>query len=110
MRRIQLRWLGLPLVVALSLLVVACGGPRNDDEDDYDVSGKGKSTTSKSGTTVALKPVQGTYDGVIEGKVVWDGAEPAVDDETAKLRAKMIQDKDYCLTGKGPETEQYEYR
>src|SRR5262245_5043106 len=22
----------------------------------------------------------------------------------------MIQDKDYCLTGKGPETEQYEYR
>src|SRR5215208_2229650 len=102
MRRIQLSWLASSLMILLCALVVAgCGGPRNDDEDDYDVGGrKTKGPGAKGTTGVALKPVKATEYGVIKGKVTWEGAEPSFEEETAKLRAQMTgsQDKDYCLT------------
>src|SRR5262249_28080227 len=61
---------------------------------------------------VKLDPVKGDYKGVIKGKVVWQGAEPDLDDATKKLQETIGKNNDakFCLKGSPAETVQQAYR
>lgn len=100
------RWLSLGLfTLALCAAVTGCGNKPDDDDPIV----KNRPKKPGGGTPVAtgptLTPVKGTsYDGVIKGKVTWDGS---ID---LQEKINFTKDADYCIKGKEVEITQQAFR
>jgi hypothetical protein len=98
--------------LAACLFVAGCGTPSDniDDEPLPRKRGSSGATSKVSAPVETLKMVKGDPKGVIKGTVKWEGAEPNLEDMTARLRNGMVNDKGYCLSGKDYETTQQTFR
>src|SRR5262245_34973106 len=101
MRRIHIGFLAAVLSASACAFLVGCGGMVDKDDEPLPSRGKGKGKAAPI-QTIVLKPVQGKYEGKITGSVKWAGAKPELEAMTNKLKAGMLNDRDYCLTGKKP--------
>jgi hypothetical protein len=111
MRRLHLGVLTATLpLLALSLVLVGCGGRRGGDEDEGGGgeskrsarAGKGKSKGKGGGAQVELKPVEAKeYTGVLRGriKLAGDKPDPAELDKLFKPKLEGTTDADHCAAG-----------
>jgi hypothetical protein len=104
MRRLPFGLTAGVLAIALgSLVLTGCGGPTDDFDEPLPRAGRSQISAVANVAIEKLKPLaQGKYkyEGAIEGSVKWVGEEPDFDQMTKALQAGMLNDRDYCLTGK----------